>query len=78
MWVHLLTTLNNIIKAIFLTLSSVFHLYLRWDGQIRPQDLVMALDRSFGLHVICVRVGAGHKERGHKNGVSFRIHGLYG
>jgi hypothetical protein len=37
----------------------------------------MALDRSFGLHAICVRVGAGHKERGHKNGVSFRIHGLY-
>jgi hypothetical protein len=31
----------------------------------------------FGLHAICVRVGAGHKERGHKNGVSFRIHGLY-
>jgi hypothetical protein len=37
----------------------------------------MALDRSFGLHAICVRVGAGHKEHGHKNGVSFRIHGLY-
>jgi hypothetical protein len=37
----------------------------------------MAFDRLFGLHAICVRVGAGHKERGHKNGVSFRIHGLY-
>jgi hypothetical protein len=24
-----------------------------------------------------VRVGDGHKEHGHKNGVSFRIHGLY-
>jgi hypothetical protein len=36
----------------------------------------MELDRSFGLHAICVRVGAGHKERGHKNGVSFRIHGI--
>jgi hypothetical protein len=37
----------------------------------------MALDRSFGLHAICVRVGVGHKERGHKNGVYFRIHCLY-
>jgi hypothetical protein len=38
----------------------------------------MALDRSLGLHAICVRVGAGHKECGHKNGVSFRIHGIGG
>jgi hypothetical protein len=29
-------------------------------------ELLMALDRSFGLHAICVRVGAGHKEGGHK------------
>jgi hypothetical protein len=28
----------------------------------------MALDRSFSLHAICMRVGAGHKERGHKMG----------
>jgi hypothetical protein len=28
----------------------------------------MALDQSFGLHAICVRVGAGHKERNHKMG----------
>jgi hypothetical protein len=38
----------------------------------------MALDRSFGLHTICVRVGSGHKERGQAFGVSFIIHGLYG
>jgi hypothetical protein len=31
----------------------------------------MTLDRSFGLHAICVRVGAGHKEHGQAFGVSF-------
>jgi hypothetical protein len=31
-------------------------LYLHWGGQICPQDKVIALDWSIGLHAICVRV----------------------
>ena len=64
---------NKIIKTLFLTLRSVFHSHLRSFGQIRPQDWDMALDWSFGLHVICVRVWVGHKDHSHKNGVSFEI-----
>jgi hypothetical protein len=51
----LFTTLYNIIEVLFLIHICVFHLYLLLDGQIRPQDQIMALDWSIGLHAICVR-----------------------